>query len=61
MNARTKRGFAATSAVGAALFVGVFAWLWLLGVLPFEVFALLAVLNLVVGAYSLKLAVDAGD
>jgi hypothetical protein len=54
-----KRTFAAASSVGAAIFVGIFAWLYVTGVLPLEIAGLLAALNVLVGVYSLRLGMRA--
>lgn len=50
--------FAATSAVAAAMVAGFFGWLYLTGFLSFPVAAALAGLNVVVGLYSLRLALS---
>lgn len=51
-----KRRFAGASAVGAGIAVGVFVWLYATGVFPFGPFVLFAGVNVVVGLFSLKLA-----
>lgn len=56
MNRRLKRGFAGASAVGAALFVGLFAWLYAIGFFPLELFLVLSAINIAAAVASLKLA-----
>lgn len=50
-----KRILAAASAVGTILFIGLFGWLFLTGLLPGELFALLTISNIIVLYYSIKI------
>ena len=56
MNERAKQGLAVASAIGAALFIGVFGWLFVNGLISFGLFVVLAGINLLVGLVSAKLA-----
>jgi hypothetical protein len=58
MDGKLKRGFAGASALGAALFIGLFWWLYATGIFPLGLTAILSLLNLVVGVASLKLVFD---
>lgn len=58
MTRNLKRGFAGVSALGAAVFVGLFGWLYGIGVLPFGLFVVLSLINVVVGVASLKLTLE---
>lgn len=59
MTRNWKRGFAGASAIGSVIAVGVFGWLFFTGVFPLELFVLFAGVNVVVGLFSLRLAMGA--
>lgn len=55
MDDRTHRSLLTASAVGSAVFIGIFGWLWISGFIPLALFLIFLIGNVVFGAYALRL------